>query len=215
MPYKSIHWIKLEKRLLNDYRYYSMPERARLMFVELLMVAAETGNKIPQELSTLKTILRTSTSEKELGECLKLIAEKFPKFVKYKGFYIFKEWSTRTNQVYPTDNPGISQGAGQNMPGMLRVDIDKIRKEYITLKGYQESHLNSTDYGRIGVACKRLFKRAEGKVDLIIDGLHWLNNKKWDWWTLETLDKYWAEFMKSKNVSKPASAREADLSHIL
>lgn len=214
MPYKSIHWIKLEKRLLNDYRYYSMPERARLMFVELLMVAAETGNLIPQDLGTLKTILRTTSSEKEIAECLKIIESKFPKFGKRKGFYVFKEWSTRTNQVYSTDNPGISQGYPADMPGIRRVDIDKIREEYIRLKGYKLSDIPAQEHARYTKAIMALLKHTKGDSDIVVEGLQWMNTKNWDW-TIESLIKFWAEFLKKKDAPKSAAAKEADLSHIL
>ena len=73
MPYRNINWIKLEKRLLNDYRFYTMPEEGQLLFVKMLMLAGETSNKIPKKMSILKTALRATQNEGRLKELIDII----------------------------------------------------------------------------------------------------------------------------------------------
>jgi len=106
MPYKNIHWIKLEKRLLNDYRFYTMSEESQLIFVKFLMLAAETNNKIPKNLKVVKSSLRSQLPEEKIQDCINEIKINFPKFKEHKDFYFIKEFDTRCNRVYPGELPG-------------------------------------------------------------------------------------------------------------
>lgn len=92
--------------------------------------------------------------------------------------------------------------------------LDKIILHYIRLKGWEEKNLNRSDYARVALTTKKLLKRTNGSLELITEGMDWIAKRGWDWWTLETLDKYWADFMKHKDKGAPAASREIDLSQI-
>ncbi len=133
MPYTNIHWIKLEKRLLNDHRFYLMNEESQLIFLKFLMLAAEMNNKIPKKTVIVKSVLRSNQTEEKIKECINEIKMNFPKFKEHKEFYYFKEWTGRLNQVYPKDIPRISKGYSKDAPDKIREDKirDKIREDKI------------------------------------------------------------------------------------
>lgn len=128
MPYKNILWIKLEKRLLNDHRFYLMSEKAQLIFVKLLMLAAETQNKLPKNPQILKQCLRTSMTEQELKGCVNEIKKSFPKFKKSRTNYYFGEWKNRVNWI---DKKGNTKEQPRNSQGTPKVGADKIREDKI------------------------------------------------------------------------------------
>jgi hypothetical protein len=105
MAYKNIVFVKLEKRLLNDWRYYMMSEKSQLNYVKLLMLAGETYNKIPLLATALKLALRTSQDESEIENSIKEIMRNFPKFKRGKNFYYIDEFETKTNWVSPKQSP--------------------------------------------------------------------------------------------------------------
>lgn len=130
MPYKNILWIKLEHRLLNDSRYFLLSEKAQLIYVKLLMIAAQTDNKITTDLHTLKALLRTKARVTEIQSCLDKIQLNFPKFKKSLLFYYFEEWESRVNWTPKKEILGNSQelpGTPTEFPEKKR--IDKIREE--------------------------------------------------------------------------------------
>lgn len=124
MPYKNIIWIKLEKRLLNDYRFYILSEPAQLIYIKLLMLAAETDNKIPRSEVILRGCLRTTLNESEISNCLNEIKSSFPKFRSNKHHYYFSEWEYKHNRIENQELLGNSQGTPRDA-------VDKIRKEKI------------------------------------------------------------------------------------
>jgi len=189
MPYRQILWIKLERRLLNDYRFYTLSPDSQRLYPKLLLLAGETNNKIPKNLTILRSSLRETLEEGELLKCLNEIKTNFPKFKEGKHLYHFLGFSQRHNQVIP----GISLGyAGATLD---KNRIDKIRTEYARLKGYALKDLSSDDYGRTGRAIKTLIGKAKGNDQLVIDSLNWASRKKWCDYTLETIIKKWADFM--------------------
>ena len=123
MPYKNIQWIKLEKRLLNDYRFYTMREETQLMYIKLLLLAAETNNKVPKAPSILHTCLRTTLDEGEIKKNLDEIKEHFPKFKETKNFYRFEGFSQKHNWVSPRSSQGVPREV------LDKIRIDKKRKE--------------------------------------------------------------------------------------
>lgn len=114
MPYKNILWIKLEKRLLNDHRFFTMSERGQLFYIKILLLCAETDNQIPRKYSVLKQLLRTDCSEKQVNEVLNEIKGSFPKVIINKDFISVNEFEGRHNQVLSKDIPRISQGYPDN-----------------------------------------------------------------------------------------------------
>lgn len=110
MPYKNIVFIKLEKRLLNDPRWWTMSEDAQLIYIKLLLQAAETYNKIPANDLVLKDALRSKLDLEKFKQCLIEIETNFPKFKKNKAFRYFLEFETKTNYVNPKEFPRKSLG---------------------------------------------------------------------------------------------------------
>ena len=111
------------------------------------------------------------------------------KSLKYGNLYIPKfmkradNWSKRLLKSNSVETTAIDNNI-----------IDKIRTEYIRLKGYSLTNLSKNDYGRFGRAIKTLLERTKGDVDLILRGLEWIAIQKYEW-TLETLDKKWLDFI--------------------
>ena len=97
MPYKNIHWIKLEKRLLNDYRFFTMSEDAQLVFVKLLMYAAASGNHMVRKREVLVSVLRYNSDPSKLQVAIDEIRANFPKFKANRYYYYFKEFENRLN----------------------------------------------------------------------------------------------------------------------
>jgi len=107
MPYKNIHWIKLEKRLLNDYRFFTMSEDAQLVYVKLLMFAAASGNRMVRELKVLASVLRYKGDLSKLQVALDEIRTNFPKFRTNRYYYYFKEFENRLNWVVGDTEKGL------------------------------------------------------------------------------------------------------------
>ncbi len=197
MPYKRIHWIKLEKRLLNDYRFYTLSSEAQLIYLKLLMLAAETTNKIPKNHAIIKTALRSNFSENKIKESIKEIKTKFPKFKEKQEFYCFSEWGSRCNWVTTKERLGSSRGVPKET--LDKTILDKIRLHYTNLKCWDESSFLPADYGRMHKAIKVLVTKAKGLDEEVVLALDWIsstyNGKGLDW-TLETLSKKWPDFLK-------------------
>lgn len=132
MPYVNIVWIKLEKRLLNDYRFFTMSEKSQLIYIKLLLLCAETTNNVPRKYPVLKALLKTDCSESELNKCLKEIKDNFPKVLILKDFIRIKEFENRCNQVRNRASPRLSQGYPRATLDKIRED--KIRKDNIYSK---------------------------------------------------------------------------------
>lgn len=192
MAYRKIHWIKLEKRLLNDHRFYTMSQDSQLVYLKLLMLAAETANKVPKSHAILRAALRATQEETEIGKSIKEIKEHFPKFKEHKNFYYFLGWSTRHNWVDTSKSPSNSSATNK-----LAVDKTRIRIEYIKLKGWTGQTFSKDFYGRTGKAINKLFVLTNQDSE-IIDCLRWASKKWPDMWTLETCIKKWPDFKASK-----------------
>lgn len=129
MPYKNIIFIKLEKRLLNDYRWYMMTEQAQLNYIRFILLAAETYNKIPKKVEAIKMAFRTEQDLKTIESTIQEIKNNYPKFKENKDFYYFEEFESKTNYVGCREFPGNSPGIPKEVTD---IDIDKEKeKEYI------------------------------------------------------------------------------------
>ena len=110
MPYRNIVFVKLEKRLLNDPRWWTMSDYSQLIYIKLMLLAAETYNKIPLNDDVVMRAVRCSLGLKEFKRCMGEIARNFPKLKKNKHFRYFEEFEHKTNWVNPKETPGNSQG---------------------------------------------------------------------------------------------------------
>ena len=123
MPYRNIQWIKLEKRLLNDHRFYSLSLDSQRIYPKLLLLAAITNNKITKKSNFLRSSLRESITESRLEEVINEIRGNFPKLKEGKNIYFFAGFASRHNRVVL----GSSLGQPQDALDKIRRDKDKNR----------------------------------------------------------------------------------------
>lgn len=72
--------------------------------------------------------------------------------------------------------------------------IHTVRKAYASLKELDIKHFSREEYGRTGKAIKVLLTNSD--VGQVVAGLEWVAGKGYCDWTIETLIKKWADFMK-------------------
>ena len=89
MPRISREFIKLEVRLIDDHRFFSLSETEQLIYLKLLVIAKKTNNKIPKNWDVLKACLRTTRTSTEIKVVLKRLKRTFPKFKQTKYFWFF------------------------------------------------------------------------------------------------------------------------------
>lgn len=91
----SREFVKLETRLLNDYRFFEMSERGQLTYIKLLVLGRSSNNKITKRLPTLKALLRVNWSEDDISLVIKEIKSNFPNFKSNKYFHYFFGYEER------------------------------------------------------------------------------------------------------------------------
>ncbi|RKY32665.1 MAG: hypothetical protein DRP74_02175 [Candidatus Omnitrophota bacterium] len=150
MPYKNIVFVKLEKRLLNDPRWWSMSEPAQLIYVKLILLAADTYNKIPKNDIVLRKALRSRLNLKSFQKCLKEIKNNFPKFKDNKHYCYFEEFETKTNYIPKREIPRKSLGfpkGGADKDKEEEEDKDKEKNQpYWTVFSEKNTGLLKTVY---------------------------------------------------------------------
>jgi hypothetical protein len=97
----SREFVKLETRLLNDHRFFTMTEFEQLVFIKLLGVSRSTSNQIPKKIGVVGELLRTKRSATEIKSAIKRIKTNFPKFKENKYFYYFDDYELRLNNSAP------------------------------------------------------------------------------------------------------------------
>ncbi len=196
MPYTNIQWIKLEKRLLNDHRFFLMSEKAQLYYVKVLLLCALTVNRVPRKYEVLRQLLRTECTESELNKIFDEIKNNFPKLLFHKDYYYIKGFKENHNYIAKKEFLGTSEGNPKDVVDKTR--LDKIRKEYIKIKGWDISSFTSDDFGRTAKAIKTLITKASSD-EQVGQALVWASRQKWCDWTLETVIKKWQDFLKDAN----------------
>lgn len=109
MPYKNIVFIKLEKRLLNDHRWFTLSEESQLNFIKLILIAGHTQNKIPKTLTVIKDLFRSKQDLTTIARSIIEIRKNFHKLKQTKSFYYFEDFESYTNYI-PKEIPRKSQG---------------------------------------------------------------------------------------------------------
>jgi hypothetical protein len=125
MPYKNIHFVKLEKRLLNDYRFYTMSEDSQLIYVKFLMLAAETRNKIPKKVEVIKEALRSRLKPDLIQKCIDEIKDHYPKFKENPHYYYFGEFKNRLNWVLNSKLVGTPKELPRSAKGVRKDKIEE------------------------------------------------------------------------------------------
>lgn len=210
MPYRNITWIKLEKRLLNDYRFFTLSEQGQLYYVKLLLLCAETNNRIPRKYPILKTLLRTECKESDLTKIIEDIRQSFPKILAHKDFYYIKGFKQKHNWLLPRN----SQGTPKEHVDKIRTDkirIDKIIEEYIRLRKWENlvkdnKEMLSSIYKRNCKPAKELLIILNNDKDKAIEVMGKLAqnfNEKGLTWTIETVIKHLPDVLSNRLGATP------------
>jgi hypothetical protein len=196
MPYANIYYIKLQLEILNDKRFiFDLTSDQKWLFIGLLLLAGSTKNSIPDDEKYLKNRLNMPENDSKIRENISILLAKFPKLVSKDGILKFKNFNKLHNPIREIQR----DTNGHPMVAIDREIVEICRKRYIELKGYDFKNLDSDFYGRTGKAIKNLVFKAKGEVDLVLAGLDWISKQSYEW-TLETLIKKWADFMKVKDT---------------
>lgn len=124
MPYKYIVFVQLQRRLLNDHRWWTMSDISQLIYIKLLLVAAETNNKIPLNDKVLIQMMRMSLGTTEFLRCLKEISANFPNFKKNKHFRYVLGFSKYTNYIRKGQSSGMPKARQSKEHIYIDRDID-------------------------------------------------------------------------------------------
>lgn len=144
MPYRNIVFVKLEKRLLNDYRWFAMSDKAQLLYIKLILAAAETGNKLPTNWTLLRRLLHLEWKLNVFQKAMTEIVNNFPKFRKDGEFYFFEEFESKTN--YIRECPGSARGVPKDgIDKEKEIDIDK-EKDIRRLEIYYQDCIHLPKY---------------------------------------------------------------------
>lgn len=108
MPYRNIVYAKLEKRLLNDHRWFTMTDQSQLIYIKLILIAQDTYNQIPKNVETLRQLCRCKRKN-ILVRSIEDIKMNFPKFKESENFYYFDDFHEKTN--YIRECPSNAEGA--------------------------------------------------------------------------------------------------------
>lgn len=100
----SREFVKLETRILNDYRFFTMSEFEQLIFIKLLGISRSTSNKIPKKMGVVGELLRTKRTAIEIKSAINRIKTNFPKFKENKYFYYFDGYELRLNNSAPKNS---------------------------------------------------------------------------------------------------------------
>jgi len=120
MPYKNIVYAKLQKRLLNDPRWFSMPDSCQLLYIKLLLAACETYNRVPKRIQIVRSLCRCRTKTARLLEHIEVIKAHFPKFKENLEHYYFEDFEENTNYI-----PGNIREIPRKSLGLPRDVVDK------------------------------------------------------------------------------------------
>ncbi|MCH8325212.1 MAG: hypothetical protein IIB83_01400 [Bacteroidetes bacterium] len=108
----SREFVKLETRIINDWRFFRMSEFEQLVYIKLLAISRTTGNQIPKSGAVLKDLLRTIRGVTEVISAVKRIKANFPKFKENKYFYYFDGYELRLSNYVP--NVSINSGVDED-----------------------------------------------------------------------------------------------------
>jgi len=199
VSYTNIVFVKLEKRLLNDWRWFSLKEKTQLLYIKFMLLAAETYNKIPKNEGVLTQALRTTLDPIELEESIQEIKENFPKFKENKHFYYFDEFDTKTNYIPKKGNPEeIPRKSKDSLDKEEDKEIDKEKDKRIfpfkeiynkypkrigekaARKHFETTVKTDQDFKDIQAALKNYLESERVAKGFVMNASTWFNNWR-DW----------------------------------
>ena len=120
MPYKNIVFVQLQRRLLNDPRWWTMSDYAQLLYIKMLLLAADTSNKIPLNDKVVSMAVRSGLTSKDFSRCLQEVEKNFPKLKRNKHFRYIDDFSKYTNYIRRRKDPGMPKARQRQ----VHIDID-------------------------------------------------------------------------------------------
>lgn len=199
MPYANIYWVKLKLELLNDKRFiFDLDDSQKWLFIGLLLLAADTNNKVPNDESFIKSRLNLQNSPEIIRKNLQFILSKFPKLVNKDKCLKFKNFKKMHNPLKD------AQRKSKGIP-MERIEVEQILEVYIEQKGWishkENKEMLSDIYKRNCRPIKELFlatgKDVE-KAKLAIRKASQVFGGKNLSWTLETVLKHLPDLLLEK-----------------
>jgi hypothetical protein len=168
----------------------------------LLLLAGATNNNIKNDENSIKRVLNLQENPENIRKNIDKICNVYPKLVAQNGFLKFKNFKKIHNYLRNAD------GTPKESPSsaLRRIDIDKIIEEYIKKKkfvvtnqdGSKNQELISAIYQRNCRIAKKLLLISNKNTDKVIKAMEWfggLCDKKNLSWTLETIEKWFPEFL--------------------
>ena len=128
----TYEFIKVEIRVFDDHRFFTIGELEQLIYIKLLGLAKKTKNKIPKKMSILKALLRLNRTEAEIESAVNRLKENFPKFKENKYFYYFLGFVERHKKADPKDERKIAKSKSR---------VEEMKSIYIH---FQEKHKESS-----------------------------------------------------------------------
>lgn len=86
---------KVELRLLNDYRFFTLSEFEKLTYILLILIAKLTNNEIPKKIDVIMAYMRVNRSPGEVKSVINRLHKVFPKFKQNKYFHYFDDFQKR------------------------------------------------------------------------------------------------------------------------
>ena len=74
-----------------------MSEDSQLNYIRFILLAAETYNKIPKNITAIKKAFKTDQSINKIKSTIDEIKLNFPKFKENRHHYYFEEFDEKTN----------------------------------------------------------------------------------------------------------------------
>ncbi len=196
MPYKNIIYTKLKSELATDERFTEqLDDYGKLMYFSLLLLAGVKENKIPNDENYIKRLLNLQEKPEIIREKLDAVLKTFPKLVSANGYLKFKNYNKMHNPL------GKSQGDTKVAP---KDALYNIIKEYIIKKNYNPENnptINNVLIKRNCKPAKELWLLANGNVEKIKEAINKLGdsfNSKGLSWSLETIEKWYMDFVSNK-----------------
>ena len=119
MPRPAKEFVKIETRLLNDYKFLMLSEFDQLFYIKLLLLARITDNKIPNCNAKIDLVLKTNREEKDIEKSIEKIKDAFPKLKSNKHFHYFIGYNARMNKYLPKKEDNEEPDEEED------IDIDK------------------------------------------------------------------------------------------
>lgn len=202
-----MRWFKHDCDMHTDLKIQSLMEKHGLEGYGIFNLCLEMvgkegrGGRINGQLRWRQGICKVAgwSEDGKLDKILETMAELgliCSKSLKYGNLYIpkfIKRADNYTTQKLRRDYEETTK----NIPPEKK-RIDKIRTEYIRVKGWDINNFTSDDFARTAKAIKNLILKAKGDGGLVEKGLIWASQQNWCDWTLETLIKKWQDFLKTK-----------------